>query len=320
MLNSRRSIGVFWALVGIVSGSLILGPAARAGFQPGTGTGLPPTLKSGPCFDASNIGCTCPAGTPARLACDDQRAYYAYSIPVRFRPYVSMQAALHDALMASYWNQAAELPGEGEWGSMIYKDRYGLYWFTAPMRGVVLPDGSWITMLNTGSISRPGSTVVASEHTHPKGTSHDPTGSGTTNGGDNQSDHPMFVIKGDDTVWYFPPNTERALFDGVISGDCSSNEVHDRQRQPDRPSRRIPYKMAAASNTAGSSDFSWVDFATAVSVVIGGRHTHHLAGGVWKSQHGRQYPGRVDGGDTGSIQHDVHFVSECLLPLTRGTI
>src|SRR5690348_12227740 len=207
MLNFRRSIGVFGALVGMVSGSLVFGPAAHAGFQPGTGTGLPPTLKSGPCFDASNIGCTCPTGTPARLACDDQRAYYAYSDPSEVGPYVSMQAALHDALMASYWNQAAELPGEGEWGSMIYKDRYGLYWFTAPIRGVVLPDGSWVTMLNAGSISRPGSTVVASEHTHPKGT-YDPTGSGTTNGGDNQSDHPMFVIKGDDTVWYFPPNTE----------------------------------------------------------------------------------------------------------------
>jgi hypothetical protein len=117
-----------------------------------------------------------------------EKLLYATTYANETGPYPNKLAALKDALMASYWLQAQELPTQGEYGSMIYVDRYGQWWFTDPVRGVQLPDGSWYTSLHTWNVVRPDSTVDLVEHSHPKGV-YDPTGTANAGpGNDNESD------------------------------------------------------------------------------------------------------------------------------------
>jgi hypothetical protein len=262
--------GIRGILLGLVVGSLGLGSYASAGFQ------NPPPPGS-LCQVAARIDCSCPMGTPAKAACDYKAArdaYYAAVGPNEMGPYLTKQTVLHGALMASYWNQAGEAYQQGEWGSMIYVDKYGMYWFTAPIRGVQLPDGSWSTTLFPSAITRPGSQVVMVEHTHPHGL-WDPTGSDSVDpDGDNQSDYPMMVIRADDTLWYFPPNTQRALYYGLISDGQVQTKYTAIGTTGDIDFTSDPYKIAQVQGKHWyDADYTWIGYAAGITLITSAAST-----------------------------------------------
>jgi hypothetical protein len=262
----RDVVAVRWIAVGLVLGSLALGPVAGAGFQ-----NPPPSQNVCNTAVVAPI-CTCPTGTPARNLCDyisRRAAYYAASYAGENGPYVTIQEALNAALMASYWYQSAEERTKGEYGSIIFVDRYGMFWFTDSKKGVQISDGSWSTTLFRSQIRRPETAIAMVEHSHPVGV-YDPTGSGTSYDGDNASDYRMIVIRGDDTLWYFPPNTHSALYYGVIQdgqvvtkytqiGSGATNEIDF---------SKDPYKIAGKGGSSGG-DWSWIDYTVAIALASG---------------------------------------------------
>ena len=267
--------GVRSVLAGMVLGSLAAGPYASAGFQNPGPIPLPPSNPA--CSVPNALLCNCPVGTSARLNCDVRSAYYSVDYGNENGPYPTKQQAIHGALMASYWMQAQEaVPGQGEWGSMIYRDMYGMWWFTDVQRGIQLPDGSWLTNLHAWDVHRPGTTIGYVEHSHPS-LMYDPTG--TNNGGpgdDNESDHPMFVIRADDTVWYFPPGSHKAIYYGYISDGQVQTKFTTIGTTGEINFGADPYGIAGnQGKTPEDADYSWITYtvaivlaSTAISTVI----------------------------------------------------
>jgi hypothetical protein len=154
------------------------------------------------------------------------------------------------------------------WGSIICRDRYGEYWYTDPVRGIQLPDGSWYTGLKPWSVMRADSTIDMVEHTHPSGM-YDPTGTNNgTEAGDNNSDYKMFVIRADDTIWFFPPQLHKAIYYGVINDGHVETKFTTIGTTGEIDLDADPYGIAANQGTSPSdADYSWIKYGVAIALI-----------------------------------------------------
>lgn len=134
---------------------------------------------------------------------DVRRAYYSLRYAGENGPFRSKPAAVHAGLMALYSHAEAERWG-CEWLIMLSRDRYGAWWYSTPKTGhEIAPNQCEVSYAST-EIRRPGSTLVATAHTHPKG---DLLPDPRPNPPDNQNAHPMFLVRSNGTIWYFAPRS-----------------------------------------------------------------------------------------------------------------
>lgn len=177
-----------------------------------------------------------------------------------------VQVVLHAQLAMLWWYQVA-FNGAGEWGSILYRDKYGLYWFTMPYPGYLKADGSWYTPLYGWYILRPESTIVSSSHTHPWGIG-DQTGA-IVNDGDNLSDWPMFVIREDGGIFVFKPRSHDTKLYGVME---YGNVITKYKTWGEMLGDTDPYKIAQKTNTQSSPQEGgsvWVPAATFLGIAVG---------------------------------------------------
>lgn len=127
--------------------------------------------------------------------------------PVRYPgengPFSSKRAAV-DAGVAALRARATAEDWQCEWLAMISRDRQGRWWHTSPKTGSEVAPNTCEVTYSSREIRRPGSTLVATVHTHPRG---DVFPDPRPNPPDNRNSHEMFVVRSDGRTWRFAPRS-----------------------------------------------------------------------------------------------------------------
>ncbi len=135
-----------------------------------------------------------------------QAGYYAVRYPGENGPFASKRAAVADGLTVLRARADAEDWG-CEWLILISRDRYGRWWHTSPKTGREVAPNMCEVAYSSAEIRRPGSTLVATAHTHPRGDLFpDPR----PDPPDNRNGHEMFLLRSDGQVWRFGPHSRAA--------------------------------------------------------------------------------------------------------------
>jgi hypothetical protein len=180
-----------------------------------------------------------PRPSLATPAADDatakRRTYYAVRYPGEKGPFVRQQEAIDAALLAL----SAHAESENwwtEWLTLVTRDRYGKWWHSPPKEGRVLAARQCQVSYSISEIRRPGSTLVSTAHTHPRGDLFpDPRPTSP----DNRNPHEMFLLRSDGNVWFFRPHeTTPKLYGRVREGALDSrytgaNEKRLRRKNDD---------------------------------------------------------------------------------------
>lgn len=157
-------------------------------------------------------------------------------------------------------------------GSIIYVDRYGKYWVTAPTDGYRTAGGDWRTDLHVSDVLRPGSTIVATVHTHPMtrdNGSPDTTGILEDVDGDNATRFPQWVLRGDGAIIYFKVGGFRGDHMGRLYGKIEAGTIITKYASPSRVESTVedPYKVVESVPGADDgSGSSWLTIATTAAI------------------------------------------------------
>jgi len=185
-------------------------------------------------------------GSSQPVAADDaaaRRAYYAAHYPGERGPFGGRQEAVDAALRAL----AAHAESEQwwtEWLTLITRDRYGKWWHSLPKEGQVLAARQCQVSYSIREVRRPGSTLVSTAHTHPRGDLFpDPRGEASP---DNQNPHGMYLLRSNGDVWFFRPHETRPKPYGRLAAG-----VLETRRTPGRPRSDCPVTGRRATG-AGS--------------------------------------------------------------------
>lgn len=155
----------------------------------------------------------------ADVEADARRAYYAAHYPDEHGPFARRQDAVDAALLALHAHAETERWWT-EWLTLVTRDRYGKWWHTSPKEGRVLGARQCAVSYSASEVRRPGSTLVSTAHTHPRGDLFpDPRPSPP----DNRNPHEMFLLRSDGNVWFFKPHETRTkLYGRVRAGAIDS--------------------------------------------------------------------------------------------------
>jgi hypothetical protein len=144
-----------------------------------------------------------------------KRAYYAAVYPNEHGPFVRRQDAIEAGLFALHARAEA-----GDWGcewlTMFTRDRYGKWWYTTPKEGGEAGPGECQVSYSSREVRRPGSTLVATAHSHPRG---DVFPDPRPDPDDNRNAQEMFLLRSDGNVWHFGPRQTRATLYGRMAAD-----------------------------------------------------------------------------------------------------
>ena len=144
-----------------------------------------------------------------------RRAYYAVRYPGEQGPFKRRQQAVDAAVLALSARARSE-EWWTEWLALIFHDRYGKWWHSLPKEGRVVSVGQCAVSYSAREIRRPGSTLVSTAHTHPRGDLFpDPR----PDSPDNRNAQEMFLLRSDGGVWFFKPHDRRgSLYGRVLEG------------------------------------------------------------------------------------------------------
>ena len=146
--------------------------------------------------------------TPAR------RAYYAVHYPGEQGPFTSRQEAI-DAALRALGAHAESQRWWTEWLTLITRDRYGKWWHSPPKEGQVLAARQCQVSYSIREVQRPGSRLVSTAHTHPRGDLFPDPRAGASP--DNQNPHEMFLLRSDGDIWFFRPHETRPKLYGRLA-------------------------------------------------------------------------------------------------------
>jgi hypothetical protein len=162
---------------------------------------------------------TAPATAAGADAGARKAAYYAVHYPGEQGPFASRQQAIDAALLALNSHAESE-KWWTEWLTLVTRDRYGKWWHSLPKEGQVLAARQCAVSYSISEVRRPGSTLVSTVHTHPRG---DVFPDPRPRSPDNQNPHEMFLLRSDGNVWFFRPHQTRPkLYGRVQSGVLES--------------------------------------------------------------------------------------------------
>ena len=168
------------------------------------------TLLALPCLAAPLSSSATPPSEPAA-----RQAYYAIHYAGEHGPFASRQGAI-DAALRALGGHAASESWWTEWLTLVTRDRFGKWWYSSPKEGQVLAARQCQVSYSIREIRRPGSTLVSTAHTHPRGDVFpDPRPTSP----DNQNPHEMFLLRSDGNVWFFKPHEMRPKLYGHLSGE-----------------------------------------------------------------------------------------------------
>jgi len=146
-----------------------------------------------------------------------RRAYYAVRYPGEQGPFARHQEAV-DAALRALGARAESENWWTEWLTLITRDRYGKWWYSPPKEGQVLAARQCQVSYSIREVARPGSTLVSTAHTHPRGDLFpDPRGEASP---DNQNPHEMFLLRSDGDIWFFRPHETRPKLYGRLAGEA----------------------------------------------------------------------------------------------------
>lgn len=159
---------------------------------------------------------SCGLATSAPAAAGETKrgraGYYRIHYPGEHGPFATRQEAI-DAGLVALEVRAQAGAWSCEWLIFYTSDRYGAWWYSDPKEGHPVGAGTCEVAYSEREVRRPGSKLVATAHSHPRGDLFpDPR----PRPPDNQNDHEMFLLRSDDNVWFFRPHDVQSSLYGTI--------------------------------------------------------------------------------------------------------